>query len=146
MLEGAERAAVIQVGKVRLGPLKVRLIRDRNRIVPENAVVFRDDKPRPHYVDGFPDPIIVAVDVDGKQSQVFLESAVANEIVDILLGDERALGLQIEAPGHAVVLDVVDIFFGTVDHHSVPVVIHQQEAGITFFVVFHSELDERFDS
>src|SRR5205823_15115406 len=101
-------------------------------IGPEYAIVFGNDDTRLHYVDSIPNPVVVAVDVDGEQAEVLVESTIANEVVDVVFGDEGALRLQIEAPGNSIILNVANVFFRAVDDHPVPAVVHEQEAGVAF--------------
>src|SRR3984957_17085438 len=99
MSQSAERATVVQIGMMRFGSVEVRLIRNRNRLATKNAVVFADPDAGPDRIDRFPDPVIISVNIDREQPQVFVKSALPQQVVDIFPGNKAAFRLQVVSAG-----------------------------------------------
>jgi hypothetical protein len=70
-------------------PAEVRAIRSENVMKPILRMCLDHDDLRCHAVNRFPDPVIVAVDVDREDVDVTDDPCASNDVVDVLTRQER---------------------------------------------------------
>ena len=68
----------------------------------------------------------------------------ANQFVNVLSGDEGAIGLQVVSPIDLILPDKIDVLRAPINYQAAPVSIHQQKASIALCVVLDTKLDEDF--
>lgn len=141
--EGGERGAVVEAVGLGLAADELGVVGDGDGVdVSEGGVELADDDDGLDDVDGFPDPVVVAVDVDAEETDFAGEVGVGEELVDVV-------GIDEGGPGNEVVAVVARFLDGevsecgvAVDDESAPVAVLEEEAGVGFGVVAYTELDE----
>ncbi len=137
-----ERTAVIQIRMMGHGAVEVFPVGHRKRLQSQQAVVFYNHDSRAHTPHGFPDPVIVPIHVDRKQSDILPKPGLRQQRVDVLPRDPRVLDLKIVLPVDSVGTDVFEVRRAGVENQALPVVVEHQEPGIALFIVLHSEFDK----
>src|ERR1700684_1896030 len=125
-------------------PVEVVSIGNSDRGKFKNTVVLHDHDSGPYRLNRFPYPVIVSVNIDGKQPNVSRKAGLAEQSVDVFSGNPRRFRLQSVLPVNAILADPIDVGAATVQNHSLPVVVDHQESGVAFLVVLYAKLDESF--
>ena len=80
------------------------------KVGAEDAVVFDDNNYRIDYVEFFPHPVIVSINVNAQKPDLSTEAGIAQEIVDVVTSNPRLLRRERVPPVNFVTSDLVDPF------------------------------------
>src|ERR1035441_3146444 len=106
MLESPQRTAVVKVRIMGGSAVKGGRIRYRDGRQAKQAVVLNDDDPRTQRLNRLPYPVLVAINIDGQQSDIAGKTGVLQQSIDVVFGDPRALGLQVKLPVDRIGLNI----------------------------------------
>lgn len=141
--EGGERGAVVEAVGLGLAAAELGVVGNGDGVdVSEDGVEFGDDDNGLDDVDGFPDPVVVAVDVDAEEADLAGEVGLGEEGVDVVAVDEGGFGDEVEAVVAPVSDGEVRECGVAVDDEPAPVAVLEEEAGVGFGVLAYAELDE----
>ena len=142
--QGRDGCPVVNLGEMRAISDEGGIVRRRYpSLRTEVAVVLANDYSWRNTIDRFPNPVVIAVDVDGQQSNVPRDSRFCQEAVYVFGGDERLLGLQIGRPINCIPFDEIDVARAPVDHEARPLIVGQQKARIRFLIILDTEFNEQ---
>ena len=96
-----------------------------SQVGPKYAVVFDNDDHLIDRIQFYPDPVVVAVDVDAQESDFTGKASFAQEFVDIIARDPGASRGESVAPIDFAFLNLTDALFIAVQNDAAPVVIQQ---------------------
>jgi len=108
--------------------------------VSKNSIVFANNYYRTHHINGLPNPVIVAVDINTHQPDIPPEVVCVDQLVYIIAVNKCTFCRKVIAPINILPLDVGDVFHRTIDHKATPISDKQQQARIRFTIVFNPEL------
>src|SRR6266481_2103426 len=110
--------------------------------ISQNRVVFTDRDDRIDRFNCFPDPVVIAVNVNTQQSNFTRESAVIEYLVDVFPRNKETLGLQSMSPRQSTIANLRFKLRVGIDDQTAPISVFQKESRIRFVIQFHTELDE----
>src|SRR5258708_32915324 len=107
-------------------PKKVRLIWNRHCFgASEDSIVFNNYDGRIYRSDGFPDPVVIAVNINAEDPGTPGKPGFLNDRVDILAGNEARQSGKILPPVDLITSDKRNVILAPIDHQPAPVVINQ---------------------
>src|SRR5260370_2617142 len=110
MAECLKRGSPVKIGVVRLLPNKIRLVRDGHSFeAAEDAIIFHNHDSWIDRRDGFPDPVIVTIDIDAQYSDALAKTGTLDDGIDIFAGNRMRQGSEIMSPINLLVSDAREV-------------------------------------
>ncbi len=124
MAKCLERGSPVKIGVVRILPDKIRLVRDGHSFAAaEDTIVFHNHDSWSDRRDGFPDPVVVAINIDAQNSDALAKTGILNDGIDIFAGNETGQGSEIMSPIDLLVSDSRDVMLTSIHHKTAPIIV-----------------------
>src|SRR5262249_19060937 len=93
-------------------------------------------------IDCLPNPIVIAVDINRQQSDIAINPSGPNDIIDIVPGDECALGTDVVPPINFTAADPFDVLNAAVDDKPRPIILDYEKPCVGLNIILNAEFDE----